>query len=506
MPLTGRQLVELSVEQASRAEHGVEDARYQRLSDHYDVDPLSGVEYFPRYFQESAQRYLKRPKAVLPLCQAAIDILASSTIGDGILVTIGEENSSESKFYADLQKHNDLDGANALAMSTVGGIFGWALERPLLVDGAIEFERVTPQVFRAYYDNGAIGRTIRRMNGVSFTTRWDPDAQVALPRDTAIGATSKGQRVEVITPDSWVVYLDGELTPTQPGDPKVRWMPTDDGSNPYRAILATWLWNIVRARKMAGRADHDPAFVVAEEVNRVYSQMLYNLQMVFPTLTLPRASGAGGAGMALGVGLLVEYDLDGQPPAWIAPPVNVDTWMVPLKTLLTVFFSLIHTPAAAHGLGTIFGEQTGESGKAKFYEMGGLSKQVDAKRSNYRRFVEARWKTICALANAPRPWGLGASLDPGAEVRVDFPQAVVPVSDQELVEGVVARVKAHLISQVEAILESRGLDDTPENRELAQKVLDDIGESTARTTPPSAVDKLLAGTLEAGGEDEGGAE
>lgn len=493
MPFTARQLVDQSLEQWTRAAADDQQKLYERLQDHYEVD-MQGQVYFPRYYQESDERYQKRPKFALPLASATIDVLAGAMIGEGVQVTVGDSNSPENKAYQEIQQHNDLDGENALAIAQLAGIYGWGLERPILEEGGmLEFERVTPIYFRPFYNNGAIGRTVKRLNGVSFTTYYDRDSGVALPRNTALGSPSKALRVEVITPDEWMVFLDGELQPTDPNDQSVRWMPRDDGANPYRMIPASMLWNVTQPLRFEGRSDVVPGYKLAEQLSQTYSQMLYNLQMVFPTLTIPKSGGGGqSGGLKLGIGLGLEYDLDGQPPAWISPNFDVSTFMEPLKAGLTLFFSMVHTPASAHGLGTIFNEQTGESGKAKFYELGAMVKHVDRKRTNFKRFIENRWKVMCAFLNAPKPYGRGMSLDPMAPIEVEFASPVVPMSDQEITDDILSRLKGKLISHIEAILESRGWEDTDDNREKAQKVIDEIGASTPA---PDNLDSILTRDL-----------
>lgn len=498
MPFTGKQLIDYSLELWQRQQDQKEQEKLQRLADHYEVEPLTGAQYFPQYYRESNDRYKKRPKAVLPLANATVDVLADATVGNGAQVVIGDPDSKENKFYQEIQKHNDLDGYNALAMGQIAGVFGWGMERVLLLDNQkIEFERVDPLYFKVIHDHGAIGRTVKRPMGVTFSTFYDPDSGTAIPRDTVVGASDKSVRVEVITPDQWLVYLNNELTPVDPVDPDKRWMPRDDGKNPYGLIPSTILWNMHHIRQFAGRSDIDPGFGMAEEINRVYSQMIYNLRMLFPTLTIPKA-GTEASPLEMGIGIALRYSLDGQPPNWIIPPFDVSAFMDPLKAMLTLFFSMVHTPASAHGLGTIFGQQTYESGKAKFYEMGSLARHVTKKRTNFTTFIEQRWANLATVANAPAPYGLNAGLDVTAPVNVEFPTDVVPVSDQEFMDEIVGKMKAQLVSHIEAILLSRDWEDTPENREKAQAVINEVGAAATAVQPKSAVDQLLEEQLGGG--------
>ncbi len=499
MPMSGKQLVDQSVEMWTRAQRDQQLELYQRLEAHYSAD-LEGETYFPRYYRETQERYDKRPKEVLPLCSAVVDVLAGAMVGDGVQVTIGKPDSTENTTYQEIQRHNDLDGANALAIGQVAGVFGWAAERILLMgstpaDRQVEFERVNPMYFLPVYDHGAIGRTIKRVNGLTFQTLWDPDSGTAIPRDTAVGAADKSVRTEIITPTEWWVYLDGEPQPTNPLDPDVRWMPLDNGRNPYGVIPVSLLWNIHHITQFQGRSDVDPGYRMAEELNRIYSQMLYNLQMLFPTLTVPKAGVEGNP--SLGLGLALEYPLDGPAPGWIVPPLDVSVFMEPLKAMLTLFFSGVHTPASSHGLGTIFGQQSHESGVAKFYENAPLLKHVSRKRTNFVNFVETRYRNLAAVLNQPAPHGWGLNLDLTAEVDVEFTGDVVPVSDQELTERIILRLKNHIISDVEAILESRGWEDTPENREKVQTVLDDIGKAATSKQPTRPLDAALKAQLDA---------
>ena len=492
MPLSGRQLVEMSLEMWTRQEANELDEKYNRLADHYNND-LEGATYFPKYFRESQERYSKRPKEVLPLSSATVDALAGAMVGDGVQVTIGESDSKENETYQKIQQHNDLDGYNALAVAQVAGVYGWSADRILLQDkDTIEFERVTPLHFRPIYDNSAIGRSVKRVNGISFSTYYDPDSGSSVPRDTSVGATSRDVKIEIITESEWWVFLNGKPQPTAPMDESVRWMPRDDGGNPYGTIPVSLLWNTHNVSQFHGRADIDPGYKLAEEINRVYSQMLYNLQMLFPTLTIPK-QGQGGSGLAMGLGIAVEYPLDGQSPSWISPPFDVANFMEPLKALLTLFFSTVHTPASAHGLGTIFGQQTQESGKAKFYEMGAMSNHVTRKRTNFTSYKRQQWRQLATVLNQAAPYGWGSSLDVDAPVNVEYPTSVVPVSDQEFQEDIISQMQSKLISHIEAILLSRGWQDDEAHREKAQNVLDEIGAAATSTAPKSALDRMLEG-------------
>ena len=500
MPISGSLLVDQSLAMAKRQAEDDRQAFYDRMQDHYDLD-LVGEKYFPRYYMETQKRYKERPKEALPLGSSAVDVLAGAMMGDGVQVTIGESGSKEDEAYQEISEANDLGGEFALGLATQAGLFGWTAER-VIPGPEIEFERVDPRHWRPIYNGSAMGRSKRRLGGIAFESVYDMDDGQILPRDTRVGAEgSKARRVEVISPTEWWVMLDGERAPVDPrgevdkNGNRVRWMPRDDGVNPFGQIPVSILWNVPKPSAMEGRADLDPGYKLAEQINRVYSQMIYNLQMYFPTLVIPKdGGGKQGGGLGLGLGMTLEYDSDNQAPSWIVTPLDVEIFLAPFRNLLTLFFSSVHTPASAHGLGGVFGEaQAAESGRAKFYEFNRLERHVTRKRGSFERFVAERWRTLAAVLNAPKPYGHGMSLDPNAAVSVEWASPIVPVSEEEQLDTIVKEVEAGFRSQLEAILYLRGWPTDEEGRDMAQKVLDEIGASATATRPRSALDEALAG-------------
>jgi len=501
MPDSGSQLVEQSLEMAKRAASDERQAFYDRMDDHYNLD-LTGQIYFPQYYMETAARYEKRPKRALPLGSSAVDVLAGAMIGDGVQVTIGdaEKHKAENEAWQEIAAANDLGGEFAMGLATQAGLFGWTAER--VIPGAeIEFERVDPRHWEPIYNGSAMGRSKRRLSGINFVSVYDADSGQILPRDTSIGQGSKFKRVEVISPTEWWVFLDGKPAPVDPagavdsdGDP-IRWMPTDDGANPYGVIPVSILWNVPKPSAFEGRSDLDPGYHLAEEINRVYSQMLYNLQMFFPTLTIPK-DGQGAAGLDAGVGMSLEYPVEGQAPSWIVTPLDVEVFLKPLRNLLTLFFSSVHTPASAHGLGSVFGEaKSAESGRAKFYEFNRLQQHVLRKRASYERFCAERWRNLAAVLRAPKPFGQAKKLAADAPVSVEWMSEIVPVSADETLDTMLKKMEKGLLSQVEGILADRGWPDDDAHRELAQNVINDIGAAATATRPRTALDEALAEEL-----------
>ena len=104
-----------------------------------------------------------------------------------------------------------------------------------------------------------------------------------------------------------------------------------------------------------------------------------------------------------------------------------------------------------------------------------------------------RLRTLAAVLNAPKPYGHGMSLDPNAAVSVEWASPIVPVSEEEQLDTIIKEVEAGFRSQLEAILFLRGWPTDEEGREMAQKVLDEIGASMTATRPRSALDEALAG-------------
>ena len=480
MPLTGQQLVEMSLEQWKRNSDDAQQEFYQRMADHAEGgDALAADKYFPQAFAESDARYAKRAKEALPIGASALEVLTSHMMGDGVQVTIGEDESPSNSIYTEIAEENDLDGEHAVWLASQAGTFGWTMdvirpsETPISRPDQIEFEAVDPRGFRASYNTARIGGTKRTVGGVSFCTLYDYDEGSILPADTPIGATgSKAQRVEIITPDVWAVYLDGTMTPLDPVTGAM-WQPADDGSNPFGVVVAVPLWNIPQVGAMEGKADLDPSYTVAEQINRNYSRLLDNIDHYFPTLTYQSDTESS---LAKGIGLALQYDTDSQAPGYITPMFDVNVLLEPYRMQLNLFFSLAHTPASSHGLGAVFGEaKAAESGRAKFYEFSRLERHIAKKRTSYERFIRTRWRTLADFINN----GTSMSVDRDASVQIEWASSIVPVSEEERVDTIIKEMEAGLLSRLDAVMRHRRIDDPEE----AQKIVDEIGVQAGRAAP-----------------------
>lgn len=495
MPESAEVLVQRSLREWKRREYSERMKLYERLADHYYSD-LEGDTYFPRYYAESLERYRKRPKKCLPISASAIDVLTGSMLGDGFEIKVDDDRSNA--VFAEIFKANSLGDQFALLTGTLASAFGFVAVRvmptelPIVRADSIEFEAVDPRYFRPVYNGNSINRSKKTSRGISFFSRYDPVDGRIVSFDSPEAGGSLKNRLEVIDRDRWLVYLDDKLAPVDPVTGE-RWMPRDDGANPFGVVPVDLLWNVHQIGAFEGRSDIDPGYRVAEDINRSYSQLLYNVENYFPTLVLPKGDNAAASPIARGIGLGIESDGDLFQPNYIVPGLNVDVLLEPLKLQLNVFFSSVHTPASSHGLGAVFGEaKAAESGKAKFYEFNRLERHVVQKRANFESYVRHQYRTIAAMLGSG-----GIKLKPDAGVEVVWNSPVVPISEEEARDLIVADLKDGLISHLEAIMRSRGIDE-----EAAQKVVDDIAEQAARVRPKSegAIDvaKLFAEEENAG--------
>lgn len=490
MPMTGEQLIAQSLEMWNRQNDRARQEFYDRLADHAESD-LKGKTYFPQAFAESDARYEKRPKEVLPLGASALEVLAGHMMGDGVSVTIGEPDSKEDKLYREVEQVNDLDGEHALALAQVAGTFGWLVDiiRPNVdkVTSAeqIEFEYVDPRGFRAHYNAARVGGSRKLIDGISFATLYDASSGEIMPVDQPIGSDAlPKKRVEIITEGQWAVYLDGEMTPADPGT-GVLWQPNEEGSNPFGVVTAVPLWNVHQTGAMEGKSDIDPAYKLAEQINRSYSQILNNIDHYFPTLT---AGTRDETVLTQGIGMALVHDPDSAPPGYIIPNFDVEVLLKPFRTQLNLFFSLAHTPASSHGLGAVFGEaKAAESGRAKFYEFARLERHVARKRANFEAFKRAQWRTLARFIN--NGTGIG-NVDENATVNVEWATDIVPVSEEERIDRIVAEMKAGIKSRLEAVMEARNID-----RDSAQEVVDDIGVQAGRAAPRDRLESELEAAL-----------
>jgi hypothetical protein len=491
MPLTGQQLVEMSLEEWRRNESDAQQEFYQRLGDHA-TDTLEGPGYFPQAYAESDDRYEKRSKESLGVGASALEVLSSHMVGDGAHVTIGDQDSNEDKIYARIADANDLDGEHSVWLVSQAGTFGWCVdvirpsEMPITQPEKIEFEAVDPRIFRAHYDTSRIGGSKRKIDGVSFGTLYDSDTATILPANTPLGTSgSKSQRVEIITSDIWAVYLDGEMAPVDP-ETGAMWQPMEDGSNPFGVCTAVPLWNVPQVGAMEGRADLDPAYKTAEQINRNYSRLLDNIAHYFATLVIP---GDDDAALTQGLGLALLYPEDApKGPDYIIPPFNVDTLLDPFKMQLNLFFSKAHTPASSHGLGSVFGDaRAAESGKAKFYEFNRLERYIAKKRTSYERFKQLQWETLATFINEGTSIG---SVDPNAQVHVEWASPIVPVSEGETVDKILKELEGGLISHLKALMLRHGI-----STEEAQEMIEEIGVSAGQVKPRDRFEAELEESL-----------
>jgi hypothetical protein len=461
---------------------------YDRLSDHYTGD-LDGSEYFPRFFAETDTRYKARPKKVLTLGASALEVLTGAMLGDGVQVTIGDDNSDAA--WQEIVEVNGIGDQFAQILAENAGLYGWAVcrvapaEFPISRAADFELEAVDPRYFRAAYNRAAIGKAVRRVDGIAFHTLYNPQNGSILPlSETPSGGVKYRQRVEVMTDEVWQVFLDGEPTPRDPVTGEL-WAPDKDGKNPFGVVMAAPFWNVIQAGAFEGRSDLDPSYRVAEEINVCYSQLIYNIMHYFPTLVAPQDEQGGNSPEARGIGLMLRYVQDGTPPAYIAPPFDVGVLLSPLKLQLNLFFSFAHTPASAHGLGTVVGEaSTAESGKAKSYEFERMTKHVKKKRANFERGIRRLYRTIAQGASNAGIQGM----DPAAPVAVEWESEIVPVSAEEKRDGILLEMEKGVRSVLEAVMALRGIEDTEDGREQAQVIVDEIAEQAGRAQPMSRLE------------------
>lgn len=498
------QLVQQSLQLLRRQDEEARQAYLQRLADHY-YGELEGDFYFPRYYAETVERHKDRPRVVLPLCAAGVEVLTSAMVGDGVQASVQDENSNA--VWQQLLKANDYQLGYSEMLATVAGTYGWSYNRlapvqyPLRSLEDVEFEAVDPRYFRTLHNGASVNRSKRRPEGVVLYGVYDTvDGQLA--RGVRARADQKTHRVrmEVISPTRWEVWLDEEPAPYDPVTGEL-WQPSKDGSNPFGVIPGALLWSKLMPGQFGGRSDMDPAYKIAEEINRLFSQVVLNLHHYFPVLTMPRGSqGANTTSpLTMGLGFALEYDPNGSAPSFIVSGLDIDVLMEPLRALLNLFFSLSHTPASTHGLGTLFGQGQGEaeSGKAKHYEYAPLIAHVRRKRANYERHLQALYdSTAVVLERSP---ALGkAKLKPGEQVTVQWASEIVPVSTEEVLATMERRIKIGLESLLEAILRDRGWPDDDEGRAKAQAILDQTAAEARAASPSASFQEQLRQQIEAG--------
>lgn len=432
------------------------DEEYKRYADYYDGRPGIIEPYFKRRHRETAERFADRPKLSWPICRLIADTHAEA-LASGLSISI--EGDKEAEIWDAIAKHNQI-GAFLLKVSQIVSVYGSCVVKPLIYDDGtpqkiIEFEAYPPDTAKLIYERNSMGRSVKRFHGAAIVSGFSLENATVVP--WAVDEFTRqrlkvSQRVEYITKDRWITYLDEKITPVSPWGEV--WMPTENGINPYGVQMVTLFNGLETHEDFLGASDLHLATYDVQELNDLWSNLVYMHRMYVPVWVLksdnPDTRKTFKSGIGAGVGIAkdesFQYEFGG---------VNFAAAMEPIKVALEILYSNAKVPAAAVGLGHLFRDQKA-SGVAKEYEYKSVIAHANAKQPPFKRAVKDMVKKALTIAAASPPFGQGQRIDPNAEVTVDFKAEIVPSSKAEELERISKEIMASMKSIYTGMIEYYG--------------------------------------------------
>jgi hypothetical protein len=442
---------------------------YKRYGDFYDGRPKIIEEYFQKRHFETQERFADRPKLSWPLCRPIADGHAEA-LAKGIQVSIAHDKTQET--WDEISRHNNM-AAFWKQISSIISVYGACGVKPMVVDNkttqkAIEFDALPPDTMFFIYERGTGGRSVKRFIGVAIITGYSLENGTILPWPVMaeIAETFRvQQRVEFISADRWIVWLDNQITPIGPhGD---IWMPDpENGENPFPEIMATLYNGLETYEDLLGASDIRQGVYDVQTVNEIWSDLIYMFRMYVPLLFLksdnPESRKTFKAGVGIGFAINSDEDL-----GFAQGQVDWTGVMLPLKIALELTYSNSKMPAVAVGLGHVFGDASVVTGVGKEFEWKPTVANAKAKREPFTRGVKDHVRKALMIAEHPPPIGQGITgLDLDAEISVEYADDIIPTSMLEELEKVTKLRVAELISGFEAMKRFHKWDDARAAREM----------------------------------------
>jgi len=444
------------------------DQEYAKYADYYDGRPEVIVPYFKKRHREQAERFQDRPKLSWPICRPISDAHATALAKE---VKIEIDHPKTQEWWNELAEHNNMPAFLSFVSSIVS-VYGSAGAKPLVVendtpDGQIEFEAFPPDTMKFVYERNSQGRSVKRFIGAGVLTGYSIANGTVFDWDTGHSEREKynvKQRAEYISPTRWLVWLDGKITPESPfGE---RWMPTDDGANPFGTHMAVLFNGLETHESFLGASDLHLSIYDVQAVNEIWSDLIYMLRMYVPIQYLKTDSEGSRkqfkAGIGAGVMLNTGEELD-----YAQGSVDWTGVMEPLKIALEITYSNAKVPSVAVGLGHLFGGQSVISGVAKEYEWKPTVSHAEAKQAPFARGVRDLVRVAMKIAKNPKPFGqANASIDENASIKVTFPADIMPVSQMERLEQISKEQLSGLLALFTAMKKYHKWDDARAAREM----------------------------------------
>lgn len=470
-------------------------SEYQRYRDYYDARPivLNNTTYFPRRHRETSERYEDRPRHSWPLARTIADVHAEALVPEPIDIEILADDAGKTQLtWNDIDINNSFSGAYVKKLSTYVSVFGSVFVKNYLYDDgtpekSLEFEAYPPDICQPIYEANAEGRSVKRMLGCVITTGYSLETGMVVdwPQTAeAIEALNIKKRVEFITPKQWIVFLDGKPTPVSPQG--VRWMPRNDGKNPW-GIMPALVNGMETHESFLGQSDIRQTVYDTQIVNEVFSDIIYTMHLCVPVPVLESnnddAHGEFKMGLGAGFGLYV-----GDRFYWANPNINFQQLLEPLRVCLELTYSNGNVPSAAVGLGHLFKHQM-ISGVAKEYEYKPTIERAKAKRPSFSRGIEECVRNALTIAwdsqkvirmddegdQGVSQIGQGKPVAEDYLINIEYPGDIVPSSKLDELDRYTKEAIAGLRSTFGAMMQYHGWDE-----ERAAKEMDHIAAEQKR--------------------------
>jgi hypothetical protein len=261
------------------------EGEYKKYSDYYDGTPdcvckpeSSRAGYFVRRHFETEERFKDRPKISIPIAPLIVDTHAEALAG-GVTIKIDDEATAET--WEAIAEHNQMSAFLRDEVATISGLYGASGVKPLIFDDntkekKIEFENYGPDACKFVYEEHSSGRSVKRYQAVGIHTGYSYANTKVMPLHLDYELAKKfdfRNRREVITKDTWGVWLDDTNYPISPlGE---QWQPAEDGSNPYGEVMVSLFNALGSIEDFLGKSDLHNSIYDIQVINELFSDIYY---------------------------------------------------------------------------------------------------------------------------------------------------------------------------------------------------------------------------------------
>lgn len=447
------------------------DEEYKRYGDYYDGRQAVIEPYFQKRHRETAERFHDRPKLSWPICRPIAEAHGEA-LAKGVQVTCADQAMNE--WWTEIENYNDLSAFWKKA-SNIISVYGSCGVRPFIhddgsPDAKIEFEAFPPDCMKFVYERNSAGRSVKRPIAAYIITGYSIENGMVFPwpvTDEMKHQYRIAQRVEYISPTRWIVWLDGKITHESPwGD---RWMPAEDGSNPFGVVMASLFNGLETHEDFLGQSDIGLAVYDAQNVNEIWSDLIYMFRMYVPWLVVKTDSEDSRKAFKSGIGAALMLNTQ-EEATFVQGSVDWSGVMEPLRIALEITYSNAKIPVAAIGLSHVFGRQVDTvSGIAKAMEWKPVVSHATAKRPPFTRGIKDMVRKAARIAANPKPFGQGktalaSKLD--TPVIVDYSDEIIPVSQAEDLERIAKEHVSGFLSTFQALKDYHKWDDQRAAQEM----------------------------------------